>query len=210
MERLSPIQMADAMFRDVHKLRRYHSEARQTMGPLEVLKDVTAKLSSRNIEYFLVGSLAAMQYGRPRFTNDIDLVVEIRPSQLRDFAELFKIDEYYCPPPEILRDEVVRMGSFNLIHQSTGMKVDVVVLKNTEFYLSEFSRRKKITLAAGVDVFIASAEDVIIKKLDFYREGGSEKHLTDIREIVAATPLDQRYLDKWIDHFGLREQWGKI
>jgi hypothetical protein len=176
---------------------------------LEVLKDISSRLEGAKLSYFLVGSLAAMYYSRPRMTNDIDLVVEVKASDLKKFKELFKIEDYYCPPEEILRDEVLRQGSFNLIHQKSGLKVDIVLLKNTEFYQSEFVRRKKLLLAPELEVYIATPEDIIIKKLDYYREGGSEKHLSDIREIVAATALDQAYLQKWLAHFGLNQFWDK-
>ncbi|MFC2074761.1 DUF6036 family nucleotidyltransferase [Bdellovibrionota bacterium] len=179
-------------------------------GPLEVLRDVVSRFESAEIDYFLIGSLASMYYGKPRFTNDIDLVVKIKPSNIKQFEKLFPIEDYYCPPFEVLRDEVVRGGSFNLIHHESGIKVDIVVLKQTEFYDFEYKRRKKVKLTADFEAYIASPEDIIIKKLDFYREGGSEKHLDDIREIVASVDIDLVYLDKWLSHFGLNKIWEKI
>jgi len=93
------------------------------IGPLEVLKDVVFRFEKLNIDYYLVGSLASMYYGKPRFTNDVDLVVNIRSSQIKEFEKSFPIDEYYCPPIEVLSGEVTRRGSFNLIHQLSGIKV---------------------------------------------------------------------------------------
>src|ERR1039457_3551016 len=112
-------------------------------GLLDVLKDVVARFDIAGIEYFLVGSLATMYYGRPRFTQDVDLVVRIKARQVSQFEGLFPHEQYYCPPREVLHDEVVRRGSFNLIHQNSGIKVDIVLDKETEFYVSEFARRKK-------------------------------------------------------------------
>jgi hypothetical protein len=180
------------------------------VGPLDVLQDVVERFDKVGIEYFLVGSLASMHYGRPRFTHDVDLVVEIKATQVSEFEKLFNIEEYYCPPSEVIRDEVVRMGSFNLIHQESGIKVDVVLRKNTEFYASEFGRRKKAKLTPAFEAYIASVEDVIIKKLDFYREGGSEKHLTDIREMIMGNSVDKAYIQKWLNHFGLQAEWEKL
>ena len=94
-------------------------------GPIEVLKDVTIKLEKLNLNYFLVGSLASMYYSRPRFTNDIDLVVQISPIQINDFCEAFTNQYFYCPPLEVVKDEVMRHGSFNLIHQDSGIKIDI-------------------------------------------------------------------------------------
>ncbi len=180
------------------------------IGPFDVLKDVVLRLEKEKIDYFLVGSLASMYYGKPRYTNDIDLVLELNPYQVDKFAKLFPIEEYYCPPLEILSDEVVHRGQFNLIHQKSQIKIDIVITKKSEFSQSEFLRRKEVEVAEGLSIFIASPEDVIIKKLDFYREGGSEKHLTDIRGILAETSVDQSYLNSWIERFGLQNEWKKI
>jgi len=180
------------------------------IGPLEVLKDLSNRFENIGIDYFLVGSLGAMYYSRPRFTNDIDLVVQIRPNQIRDFETQFLPEDYYCPPFEILRDEVMRMGSFNLIHQATGIKVDIVLRKDTDFSRSEFSRRRQVLLLPGFQAYIATAEDIILKKLEFYREGGSEKHLQDIREILAETKVDQTYLQTWISLLRIEPEWAKV
>lgn len=179
-------------------------------GPLDVLKEVVGILQKTNIDYFLVGSLAAMYYGKPRFTNDIDLVVEIKSNQVQNFEKAFSPIEYYIPPIEILQDEIVRSGSFNLIHQQSGIKIDIVLRKKTPFSESEFRRKKEIEIIPELKVFVATAEDVIIKKLDYYREGGSEKHLNDIREMMASTSVDMSYLTTWIDQLGLKNDWEKI
>lgn len=177
---------------------------------LDVLKDVVARLDRINIDYFLVGSLATMYYGRPRFTQDVDLVIRLKARQLSQFMLLFPLNEYYCPPQEVLHDEIIRRGSFNLINQSSGIKIDIVIDKETDFYNSEFSRCKKIEIAPGIEIFIASPEDLILKKLDFYREGQSEKHLNDIRDILMNVSVDETYIETWVTRLGLQNQWEKI
>jgi len=182
-----------------------------SLGPLEILKDVTERFEKLKVEYFLVGSLASMYYSRPRFTNDIDLVVEINPAQIKNFEQYFPLQDYYCPPFEVIRDEVVRMGSFNLIHQETGLKIDLVLRNNTEHSNSEFSRRKKVLILPGFEASIATPEDIIIKKLEFYRSGGSEKHLLDVKDMVAQVEnLDQEYLKLWISKLDLEKTWEKV
>ena len=179
-------------------------------GLLDALRDTTNRLEGAGIEYYLVGSLAAMQYGRPRFTNDIDLVAQIQSSQVSVFEKLFDTEEYYCPPLQIITDEVIRGGMFNLIHQASGVKIDIVPLKKTEFAASEFSRRKKVEILPSLSVYVASVEDIILKKLDYYREGGSEKHLIDIRGMLAETEVDQSYIRNWITKLGLTAEWEKV
>ncbi len=177
---------------------------------LDVLKDVVKRFDDAGIEYFLVGSLATMYYGRPRFTQDVDLVVRIKAKQVSQFESLFSIEEYYCPPREVLHDEVIRRGSFNLINQSSGIKVDVVIDKETEFYTSEFNRRKKLEIAPGIEVFVASPEDLILKKLEYYREGQSEKHLLDIRDILVNVKVDEGYISEWAERLHVHTEWAKV
>ena len=179
------------------------------LGPLDVFRDVVGRLEKSGIDYYLVGSLAATYYGRPRFTNDVDLVLHLKAAQVSAFESLFEIQDYYCPPKEIISDEVIRRGSFNLIHQTSGVKVDIVILKATPFSESEFSRRRKIELIPGFEAYVASAEDVILKKLDYYREGGSEKHLTDIKGILFETVVDDAYIAGWVAKLGLSAEWQK-
>lgn len=178
-------------------------------GLLDVLKEVIAKFETAGIEYFMVGSMATMYYGQPRFTRDLDLVVRIRPRQVLGFENLFPLSEFYCPPIEVIQDEIQRKGSFNLIHQQSGIKVDLVLDKETDFYISEFARRKKIKINEGLEVYLASPEDLILKKLDYYREGESEKHLNDIRDILMNVQLDEEYLQLWITKMGLTNEWRK-
>lgn len=177
---------------------------------LDVLKDVATRFDEAGIEYFLVGSLATMYYGRPRFTQDVDLVVRIKAKQVSQFECLFPIEEYYCPPKEVLHDEVIRRGSFNLINQSSGIKIDLVIDKETDFYKSEFARRKKLEIAPGIEIFVASPEDLILKKLDYYREGQSEKHLNDIRDIMVNLKVDEAYIKDWAERLHLETEWGKV
>jgi len=179
-------------------------------GPLEVLRDVAVRLDKENIPYFLVGSLASMYYGRPRFTKDVDLVVQLHPSLVQRVTQIFPLEDYYCPPIEVLKDEVVRRGSFNLIHQQSGIKIDIVLYKDTEYHQSEFSRRAKVEILPQFEVYVAAPENIILKKLDYYREGGAEKHLTDIREILAGSKVDDEYLQLWVEKLGLKTEWGKI
>jgi hypothetical protein len=179
------------------------------LGPLEVLKEVATKLDQLQVNYFLVGSLASMYYSRSRFTNDIDLVVQIGAGQVKNFSQSFQFPEYYCPPFEVIQDEVMRRGSFNLIHQDSGIKIDIVLNKTSEISKSELSRRRKVEIIPGFVAFIASPEDIILKKLEFYKLGTSEKHLSDIREILSFSEVDHEYLKKWTESLGLQNEWIK-
>ena len=61
----------------------------------------------------------------------------------------------------------------------------------------------------GITVWIAPPEYVIVGKLEFFREGGSEKHLRDIRGILAITEVDRALIEQEVDRQGLREIWER-
>jgi hypothetical protein len=177
---------------------------------MTVFQDVLARLEEAKIPYMVVGSLSSIVYGEPRMTKDMDIVVDVPAQDASKFEFYFPFSGFYCPPGDILKDEIVNRGQFNLIHHESGLKIDVIVRKQSPHSIEEFKRRKKISFWKGFEAFIASPEDVIIKKLDFFREGGSEKHITDIRGILASTELDRAYLEKWIQSLGLETVWQKV
>jgi len=85
-----------------------------------------------------------------------------------------------------------------------------MIRKESPHAKEEFSRKVKVPFWNHEQVAVATPEDVIIKKLDFYRQGGSEKHLKDIRGILAETKIDKKYLEKWVDGLGLAKEWGTV
>ncbi|MEI6806341.1 MAG: hypothetical protein WCK49_07550 [Myxococcaceae bacterium] len=172
--------------------------------------EVTQKLEAAEIPYMIVGSVASMTYGEPRMTHDLDLVVQVMPRDAAKFEQIFPSEEYYCPPEEIVKPEILRQGQFNLIHHDTGLKIDIVIRKGSEHAKMEFARRSRVPFWQNSEVFMASPEDVILKKLEYFREGASQKHLRDIQGILAQTQIDETYLQSWISKLGLERQWAEI
>ncbi len=175
-----------------------------------VFRDVLERLEGAQIPYMVVGSLSSIVYGEPRMTKDMDIVVDVPAQDANKFQTLFPFEGFYCPPAEILNAEIAGRGQFNLIHHASGLKIDVMVRKKSPHAIEEFKRRNKVSFWQGFEAYIASPEDVILKKLEFYREGGSEKHVTDIRGILTNTEVDRTYLDAWIGKLGLAEAWAKV
>lgn len=177
---------------------------------MRLLRSVLARLDDGGIAYMVVGSVGSIVYGEPRMTKDMDLVVNLVASDARRIEAMFPFDDFYCPPAEVLRHEIVQRGQFNLIHHDTGLKIDLIIRKSSPHALEEFARRRKVTLWEGFDAYVASPEDIVVKKLDYFREGGSQKHLDDIRGILATTPLEMDYLLPWVDRLGLRALWNQV
>ena len=151
-----------------------------------------------------------MIYGIPRFTHDLDIVVELKTEQLGKLAGLFPSDEFYCPPVEVIRMESFRTtrGHFNLIHHDSGYKADVYLYNEDSLQAWGLKERRQIDVGNGEPFWVAPPEYVILRKLEFFREGQSEKHILDIRGIqeVSGDLLRAPALKDWAAKRGLMSE----
>jgi hypothetical protein len=177
----------------------------------ELLELLANTLEELGIPYLVTGSVATIAYGEPRFTNDIDVVVKLFPHQVSDFCSAFPADHFYISP-EAVKEAIDRHSQFNILYPAVGLKIDVMVAEDTDFNDSRFSRTNRLRVAPNLKVNFASPEDVIVKKLAFYREGGSDKHLRDIRGVLAVMgdDIDRGYIDRWVNIFGLLPEWSAV
>ncbi len=179
--------------------------------PDELLRLIVGILEKLELRYFVTGSVAAIYYGEPRFTNDIDVVVDLPEHCIPEFVASFPQDEFYVSE-EGVRRAVRRRGACNAIHMASSLKIDFMFAAENHFNRNRFERAKRVEPDEGLTAFFASAEDVILKKMDFFREGGSEKHLRDITGIlmVSGDELDHEYIENWADQMGLETIWRTI
>jgi hypothetical protein len=177
----------------------------------DLLALVVGTFKRLGIPYLVTGSVASMAYGEPRLTNDIDVVAGLGDEHVPGLLEAFPADAFYLSP-EAIQEAIRRQGQFNIIHPASGLKVDVIIRKETPFDRSRFARARVIRPAESYEAAFASAEDVIIKKMEYYREGGSDKHLRDITGIlkVSAQEIDEGYIAEWAERLGLRPIWDMI
>lgn len=169
-------------------------------------------LNGLGVPYMITGSVAATMYGEPRNTNDVDIVVELADADLGRLAAAFPLREYYCPPDEVLRVEIRRSvrGHFNLIHHESGFKADMYPIGEDALHRWAMLHRHWIELE-GENIPFAPPEYVIVRKLEFYREGGSDKHLRDIRSMLRTDlPLDTEVLEKEIAVRKLDDEWARV
>lgn len=181
------------------------------MVPYELLERVVAIFERLGIPYFVTGSVAAMAYGEPRLTNHIDIVAAVVESQVPLLIEAFPADDYYISS-DMIREAIRHHTQFNIIHPASGLKVDVIIRRDSPFDRSRFQRIRRIHPAPSYEANFASPEDVIIKKMEYYSEGGSEKHLRDITGMLLTSPdeIDRSYIERWAGILGLSEIWTAI
>jgi len=180
--------------------------------PTELLRLIGAELDRVGCEHFATGSVASMIYGEPRYTNDMNIVVRLDDRQARAVTAAFAGEEWYISEEAAL-EAVRRRGMFNIIHAPSGLKVDLIVASDSAYDTSRFSRVRKICFDDGRSESFASPEDVILKKLEFFHEGGSSKHLRDIASIIATqgeSSLDWGYMEQWANQLGVRVELDRI
>ena len=178
------------------------------MDPGELLRLVADALDRLGVAHFVTGSTATITYGEPRFTNDIDIAVRLDALKAEAVCEAFQSPEFYIAPESASR-AVRDRSSFNLIHPASGLKVDFMVTDDSPFNASRFKRATRLQLRDGCSVSFATPEDVILKKLEYYREGGSEKHLRDIAGVlrVSGPKIDLDYIATWAIELDVSKQW---
>lgn len=175
---------------------------------LSVLKLVTARLEAASIAYMVTGSVAASLYAEPRMTRDVDLVVELGLADSARIVDLFG-GEFLCDADRIA-EAIANRSMFNLIHTTAVVKIDMIVRKDGAFREEEFRRRRVATID-DAEMWVVSAEDLILSKLDWARASRSEIQLRDVRNMIAAqASLDWSYLDGWAARIGVAELLAEV
>lgn len=181
------------------------------MDQSELLRFVVAVLERMHVPYLVTGSTATIYYGEPRFTNDIDIVVKLPANRVTEFCHAFPAADFYLDE-ESVRNAVAASGQFNLIHAAGGLKVDFMVPPETPFERSRFARGVRVHPTQDCEAMFAAPEDVIIKKLEYYAAGGSEKHLRDITGVlrISGERVDRSYIARWAAQLALTPVWEAV
>lgn len=167
-------------------------------------------LNRTGCRYMVTGAVAGVIYGEPRLTHDLDLVIELDQADIEAFCRHFPSAEFYCPPPEVIRIETKRAmrGHFNLIHHGTGFKADIYLMGTEELHSWGMAGRRCYSMG-DESIWVAPPEYVILRKLEYYREGGSDKHLKDIAGILATSSddIDFEALEEKVQRYQLETSW---
>ncbi len=157
----------------------------------------------------VTGSFASALHGAPRATQDIDLVIAPSRESLPKLLDQFPLADYYVSR-EMALEAFEGEGLFNIIDLNTGWKIDFILRKSRPFSVQEFDRRHSVELL-GSTLYVASAEDVVLAKLEWAKLGESDRQIEDVAGILRMQDddLDLDYLESWVSRLGLSDEWRR-
>ncbi len=166
-------------------------------------------LRALGVRHYVGGSIASSAHGVARASIDADVVAELRPEHAERLVVALR-SSYYVPEARA-RDAIARRASFNVIHLETMIKVDVFVSRGRPFDRRAMERAQPAPSggSGAAPLVLASAEDVVLAKLEWFRRGGevSERQWTDVLGVLRAsgTSLDRQYLEGGASELGVSD-----
>ena len=177
--------------------------------PVVVVLELARALEELGITYAVVGSLASSFHGRYRASGDIDVLADVRSTDVRGLKARLETDFY--ADDLMMREAIAHRSKFNVIHFDSVFKVDVFIPNASGFDVNQLKRRVQARLAPDLEqpIYLTSAEDTILAKLVWYRKGNevSELQWRDVIGVLgtAAVKLDSDYLHSWADSLGVAD-----
>ena len=170
------------------------------------------RLEAIGAPYMVTGATAAILYGQPRVTNDLDVVLSLDDAARGALLAAFPETEFYVPPESVIRTEQARpqRGHFNLIHHESGYKADIYLTGSDPLHAWALPLRRRLRWNDRVEISVAPPEYVVLRKLEFFREGRSAKHPADIRAIREVTGVDEAAMAPWLERMGLSTLWAEL
>lgn len=175
---------------------------------LEFVRLIAERLQSAGLDYMMTGSMAMAVYTTPRMTRDVDVVVECADRDVDTLVELFAPDCYIdgTAVPEAISSR----GMFSIIHSEWIIKGDFIVRKDDPYHRTGFARRREIDVS-GTTLSVVAPEDLILAKLKWAQQSGSELQRRDVNEMLGATAtLDREYLNDWAERLEVRDLLEEI
>jgi hypothetical protein len=181
--------------------------------PADLVSLFVAPLNRIGARYMVTGAVAAIVYGEPRLTRDIDIVIALARRDIASIVAAFPPADFYVPPSEAIATEIERPahGHFNIIHRTSALKADFYPAGQDPLHFWAMDQRVPIKVS-GQRVQIAPAEYVIIRKLEYFRAGGSDRHLRDIRAMLRIAPehIDTSFISAQAERLGLQTEWDAV
>lgn len=181
------------------------------MEQIDILRHAVDALERMNTPYLVVGSFASIAYGESRFTQDIDIIAAFQLKHVDELLRAFPPDDFYLSETAI-RDAIRTSSQFNVIHPSSGNKLDFILPRADEWATVRMARGRPVRLLPDRDVMTAAPEDVILGKLWCFSEGCGDRHLRDIAGILRVTGdgVNRAEVERWASKLGYLEIWQQI
>lgn len=177
--------------------------------PIWLVHQLATILDFLNIPYYVSGSVASSLQGEVRFTEDLDMAIEIELDQVQFLIDALSQDFYISETAVYEAIEGVT-NSFNVIHLQTTEKADIFISRKTDFDLNKISRRQLYISDDPAQAFyVCSPEDTILQKLIRFQMADfqSQKQWRDILGVLKLQReiLDLSYLSLWSQNLGVKE-----
>ncbi len=175
--------------------------------PIQVTQLIADVFDRLKIPYLVGGSLASSLHGIPRATQDADMVADLKPQHITPLVKALEAAFYV--DANMIRDAIQHRSSFNVIHLDTMFKIDIFVLQDDPASIEEMARRElyEVSEESKQELFLATAEDIILRKLHWFQLGGSisERQWDDALGVfqVQKEKLDYSYLQWGARQMGL-------
>lgn len=184
------------------------------MTQQRILKALAAAFHKHRVPYMFTGSIAVSFYGHPRYTHDVDIVMDVVTGEneaLRKALVSLKTTFLLFVDADHLDEAFRSSRMISLLDRKSEMKVDLWLFGNDSFSASSFSRRKSKRVFETPMNFIAP-EDLIIQKLLWYKDAKSDRHLADAYSVYYGQKnrLNEKYLNTWAKKLGVTENLDRI
>ena len=182
--------------------------------PVQITQRVVQELEDLRIQYFVGGSLASSLHGIPRATQDVDIIADIAFQHIPKLVKALEAEFYI--DGDMIKEAIQRRKSFNLIHYETMFKVDIFIPKLDTSAQEEMERRQQYQVSDSPQslLYLASAEDIILNKLQWFQMGGgvSERQWNDVLGVmqIQHNKLDRSYLERAAQQRGVADLLQKV
>jgi predicted nucleotidyltransferase len=175
----------------------------------EFLEKLIRLIEAAGIPYAVCGSLSSSLYGQPRATNDADIIIAPTRDQLDKLLK--SLETGYYISNEAALEAMKNHLMFNVIDNKLGWKADLIFREDIPYQLTKFNRRIRAKLM-GIDLWILSPEDVILSKLDWAKDSGSDMQLRDVFGVIKLQwdKLDWNYLRHWAKELDVEKNLEKV
>ena len=165
------------------------------------------QIEELGLPYAIGGSMAASAYGVPRFTRDVDIVVDLPLEKVREFAARFPHADFYIDEV-VIREAVRERSQFNIIHHESGVKVDIYIPADP-IQQNQINRARRLVSESG-EASYSPPEELIVMKLDYYQYGQPQRHLEDIVSLLYGLrgDVDFEMIEREVAARGLQEPWS--